>query len=273
MDRSVKDFGRGLFNLYLNSSVHVALAVTSLTLISYHTLELPADYTLVAFVFFSSICGYNMTKYGGSLDRISSPALLAVRWITIASLAASVFLAFWLSAYVIASAILLGFITISYSWPVLFSQTTLREISGIKIFVIAFVWASVSVGLPVLEADSGVSINTALEYFQRLLFVLVLTLPFDIRDIRFDTHQLGTIPQLIGIKKTRVLGVGLLTLAAILEVCKDPLIFTQAILFVGIALLTGVMVMRTVVKQTRYFAAFWVEGIPIIWWTLLILFG
>lgn len=273
MDRTVKQAGGWLLDLYLNSSVHVALAVTSLTLISYRTLELPANYALVAFVFFSSVCGYNITKYGGSLDRISSPALLAVRWITAAALAASIVLAFWLSLYVTGAAILLGFITISYSWPVLFSQTTLREISGIKIFVIAFVWASVTVGLPVLEAGSEISSTIVLEYVQRLLFVLVLTLPFDIRDIRFDTHQLGTIPQLIGIKKTRALGVGLLLMAAILEVWKDPPDPVFALLFGAIALLTGGMVMRTVVKQTRYFAAFWVEGIPIIWWLFHVLFA
>ncbi|NBC27502.1 MAG: hypothetical protein GVY08_11620 [Bacteroidetes bacterium] len=272
MNRTIKRAAVWLFDLYLNSSLHVALAVTSLTLVSYRTLNLPPDHALLLFIFFSSVFGYNATKYGESLDRISSPARTAVRWITAAALAISVVLAFWLSLYVIAAAALLGFITMSYSWPLLFSQTTLREISGIKIFVIAFVWSSVSVGLPVLEAGAGMSTTIALEYVQRLLFVLVLTLPFDIRDIRFDTHQLGTIPQSIGIKKTRALGIGLLSLATILGAWKDPLNSIEAILFGAVALLTGVMVMKTAVKQTRYFASFWVEGIPILWWLLLLLF-
>jgi len=166
---------------------------------------------------------------------------------------------------VILAALVLSVITLSYSWPVFFSKATLREITGIKIFVIASVWAFVSVGLPVLESGIPISQNVVLEFLQRILFVIVLTLPFDIRDIRFDTRQLGTIPQIIGIRKTRLLGIGLLILAVTTEWFKTPLNPVHGILFLMIALLTGILVMKSVVRQTRYFASFWVEGVPIVW--------
>jgi 4-hydroxybenzoate polyprenyltransferase len=100
----------------------------------------------------------------------------------------------------------------------------------------------------------------------------VLTLPFDIRDARFDTYQLATIPQVIGIKRSRVFGVFLLSLVVLFEFLKTPLLIGQAFILVLISLLTAFFVMRSVVKQTQYYASFWVESIPIIWCGLLILF-
>jgi 4-hydroxybenzoate polyprenyltransferase len=144
----------------------------------------------------------------------------------------------------------------------------------LKIFVIAFVWATVTVILPVLSGDTEAftSINFLIEFVQRLVFVVALTLPFDIRDIRFDTHQLGTIPQMIGIKQSRILGVVMLTLVVLFEFLKTPLLIDQALILAGICSFTGFLIMQSVVKQTEYYASFWVESIPVIWCVLLILF-
>ena len=163
-------------------------------------------------------------------------------------------------------------ITISYSWPFLWRRSNLRDITSLKIFVIAFVWAIATVILPVLPDGLIFDINLIIEFAQRFIFVLVLTLPFDIRDARFDTNQLGTIPQVIGIKQARVLGVFLLCLVVLFELLKSPLLIDQALILAGISILTAFLVMRSVVKQTQYYASFWVESIPIIWCGLLVLF-
>lgn len=165
----------------------------------------------------------------------------------------------------------MGLITVSYSWPLLWRKSNLRDINSLKIFVIAFVWATVTVVLPLLSGKFAIDRNVVIEYGQRFVFVLVLTLPFDIRDVRFDTYQLGTIPQIIGIKRSRVLGVFLLCLVVVFEFFKTPLLFDQALILVAVSILTCFLVMRSVVKQTKYYASFWVESIPIIWWGLLVL--
>jgi len=266
--------GKIFFDFYLNSSMHVALAVTSFTAITMFNLHMVIDSDLLFFVFFSTIIGYNITKYSGSHQSPEAGtdptrSILIFSFLCLIPLFYFIFTQPWI---VIIIAGLMGMITISYSWPFLWRRSNLRDISSLKIFVIAFVWSVVTVILPILSEGFFYDFNLIIEFLQRFLFVLVLTLPFDIRDARFDTYQLGTIPQMIGIKKTRVLGVGLLSLVVVFEFLKTPLLMEQAIILAGISILTAFLVMRSVVKQTQYYASFWVESVPIIWCGLLILF-
>src|SRR5690606_24834371 len=52
-----------LFDFYIHSSIHVSLAVLSLTLVSYYYFEIPLDFRVLFFTFFSSVVGYNYTKH------------------------------------------------------------------------------------------------------------------------------------------------------------------------------------------------------------------
>ena len=263
-----------LFDFYLNSSIHVALAVTAFTAITMINLRLEIDLDLLFFIFFSTIIGYNITKYTGSHESPEAGTNPNSRILIFSCLCIIPLLYFIFTQpfSVIIISGLMGLITISYSWPFLWRRSNLRDITSLKIFVIAFVWAIATVILPVLPDGLIFDINLIIEFAQRFIFVLVLTLPFDIRDARFDTNQLGTIPQLIGIKQARVLGVFLLCLVVLFELLKSPLLIDQALILAGISILTAFLVMRSVVKQTQYYASFWVESIPIIWCGLLVLF-
>lgn len=269
----VPQFAKSIFDFYLKSSVHVALAVTAFTAITMFNLRLAVDTNLLFFVFFSTITGYNITKYSGSHGSGENPQPLS-KSILIFSLICLLPLSYFVLTQPLSVIILsglMGLITVSYSWPVLWKRSNLRDITSLKIFVIAFVWATVTVVLPLVSKHTFLDRNVFIEYGQRFVFVLVLTLPFDIRDVRFDTFQLGTIPQIIGIKRSRVLGVFLLSLVVLLEFLKTPFLFDQALILAGISILTAFLLMQSVVKQTQYYASFWVESIPIIWCGLLIL--
>lgn len=264
-----------LFDFYLNSSIHVALAVTSFTAITMFNLRLAIDSDLLFFVFFSTIIGYNITKYTGShaspeAGTDPSRSILIFSFLSIIPL---FYFIFTQPFSVIIISGLMGLITISYSWTFLWRRSNLRDITGVKIFVIAFVWSVVTVILPVMSDGLVLDMNLIIEFIQRSVFVLVLTLPFDIRDARFDTYQLATIPQVIGIKPARVLGVFLLCLVVLFEFIKTPLLMDQALILAGISILTAFLVMQSVVKQTQYYASFWVESVPIIWCGLIILFA
>ena len=52
-----------LFDLYIKSSLHVALAVTALACVSVWELNLTHDYLLYGFIFSSTVLSYNVTKY------------------------------------------------------------------------------------------------------------------------------------------------------------------------------------------------------------------
>ncbi len=265
-------FAKRLFDFYLNSSIHVALAVTSFTAITMFNLSLPVDYDLLFFVFFSTVIGYNITKYTGTHESPEAGSHPSKTIVTFSLLSFLPLFYFMLqqSWIIILISGLMGLITISYSWPFLWRRSNLRDITGLKIFVIAFVWTIVTVILPVLSNQFDINRNLFIEIIQRFIFVLVLTLPFDIRDVRFDTYQLGTIPQIIGIKRARVTGIILLCIVVIFEFLKTPLLINQAFVLVAISLLTAFFVMQSVVKQTQYYASFWVESVPVIWCVSLV---
>ncbi len=83
----------------------------------------------------------------------------------------------------------------------------LRGIPVLKVFLIAYVWASISSFLPAITAHEPVLTQTHLLIFTaHFLFIIAITLPFDIRDFRVDhKNTLITFPQWIGIKRTKQL--------------------------------------------------------------------
>src|SRR5690606_20153897 len=105
----------------------------------------------------------------------------------------------------------------------------------------AFVWAGVTVVLPVIPFKNGIFHNLALEFLQRFLLVLVLILPFEIRDLRYDLEQLGTLPQRIGVTRTKIFGILLLLGVIILEIFKETATTASVLAVVAMSLMTGLL--------------------------------
>lgn len=85
-----------------------------------------------------------------------------------------------------------------------------RQIPGLKVFHIAVVWTLLTVFLPMIEhLISGWVLPEALIYqigARRFLFILLCTLPFDVRDMQSDeVYGLKTIPILLGQRKVRLI--------------------------------------------------------------------
>ncbi len=97
--------------------------------------------------------------------------------------------------------------SLAYVLPI-FGGKRLRDLPFVKIFTIAFVWAYVTVILPVQEYGNILDRHVKFMFIERILFVFALTIPFDIRDIDVDnkTH-VKTIPLSIGIKNAKNLGI------------------------------------------------------------------
>lgn len=94
----------------------------------------------------------------------------------------------------------------------------LRDYGGLKIFLVAFVWAFVTVLLPIWNAQ-GIYINTNLFllFLERFIFVFAITLPFDIRDVEVDLfNNVKTIPTIIGVSNTIYLANALLIIFMVL---------------------------------------------------------
>jgi len=111
-----------------------------------------------------------------------------------------------------------GIISLGYVIPFLRGKKRLRDLNHIKIFLIAIVWAWVTVVLPAIEVGQFNYLDIGLMAFERALFIFSITLPFDIRDLKVDKHSdVKTIPAVIGVKKTKQLGAAILCAAFLIS--------------------------------------------------------
>lgn len=265
-----------LFNFYINSSVHVSLAVVALVFVTYRTLDIPCQRDFIFFVFFASITGYNFIKYS-SLAKLHhkslTESLRAIQLFSLVCFLCMVFYAIRLPDEVLFTCAIFGVLTLLYALPIFSRKRNLRSFYGAKMYTIAFVWAGVTVLLPVLNSGEDLTMDVWISFVQRFLFVIVITLPFDIRDLNYDRHEIHTIPKSLGIKYTKILGVGLLILSIMMEFLKGQFEFRNLIALSVIAIVSAVFLIRSSDTQSKYYASFFVEGLPIIWWGLLYIDG
>ncbi len=107
--------------------------------------------------------------------------------------------------------------SLAYVLPVFGKSRRLRDFDQIKIYLVAFVWAWVSVALPVVYSEVAIDTSIIMMFLERALFVFAITLPFDIRDLQVDGHtNVRTIPGIIGAVKSIRIGIILLIIALVL---------------------------------------------------------
>ncbi|MEX2602658.1 MAG: hypothetical protein WD361_00570, partial [Gracilimonas sp.] len=173
---------------------------------------------------------------------------------------------------VIIMAAIFGGLTMFYAIPI-YKKQNLRSLSGAKIFIIALVWMGIAVLVP-LEYHN-LNLFTWRIFFhclEILLFVIALTLPFEIRDLKYDEPELATIPQKLGVQKAKLLGSALLIIAGVIAFQRSYIGDIQPIISVIIFALTMILIWISKKDQGKYFAAFWVESVPTLWLLLLLLF-
>jgi len=178
---------------------------------------------------------------------------------------------YFINPYCFIILIPMGGLSVFYVIPIIpfYSKSpTLRDLPYLKIFIIAIVWSIAIVWLPLIDTHFGfISRNEfVIAMIQNFLFVIAITLPFDVRDIEFDkSNNLKTIPQLLGIKSSIVL-------SFILLVTSIYLLYNLPIGDYFYALLIGHSITMIIIsfskkERTELFFAGLIEG------TVLILYG
>ncbi|MEX0663097.1 MAG: hypothetical protein WEA58_14380 [Balneolaceae bacterium] len=261
-----------LFTFYIRSSIHVSVAVTSLAGVTLLEFGYPLNFFLLLFVFLGTIVGYNFVKYAGisNLHHLeNTPNIRLIQWFSVICFPALIYVSFQLSSEVLIAGASCGAFTLLYALPI-YNGRNLRSLSGVKIFVIALVWAGSTVVIPLITHEEILSLPVILKFVEHFLFVSVLMLPFEIRDLKYDPHHLNTLPQVYGVIKTKRFGASLLLLMLFLKLIShqngiDFLVMT------GVVVLTLLFLFKSTENQRRYFASFWIEGIPVFWFVILYL--
>lgn len=263
-----------MFDFYINSSIHVALAVFSMTYVTLLELDLPTDWPLLFFAFFSTITGYNFVKYFGMAKfhhRELARWLKVIQVFSLVSFLLMLWFLFQLKPKTIIYIGVFGVVTLFYAIPFLpkrffmDQQKNLRNIGGLKVYVIALVWAGVTVILPLADSVGRFTTDVWITAIQRFLLVMLLMLPFEIRDLQYDSLKLATIPQKIGVKNTKVMGILVGMVFFVLEFFKDEVSPKLMVLTLVVTLITSLFIVFANEKRSDYYSSFWVESVPILW--------
>ena len=221
------------------------------------------------FIFFSTIAGYNFVKFVSIYKSSKHEISLSLKLIQLISVTSRfVFLFSTFRSFNGCCPVFLAILTFLYANP-LHKNKNLRNLTGLKISIVALVWASTTVVLPILNENIELlNKNVWLSFIQRFLFVFILTLPFEIRDLKFDDSTIETLPQRVGVCKTKLIGTFLLIVVLVLEFFKDEIDKNH---LYSLALITPILFLFLLFSkknEPKYYSSFWVESIPIVWYGL-----
>ena len=263
-----------LLDFYINSSLHVAVAVVSFCILTAYESNLNLTTDFYVSIFCASVLGYNFVKYFGLAKfyyRSLTTRLKYIQWVSVFSLIGLGYTFCLLQNTSQLLLVVLGLITFLYAIPLgIKTPKNLRSIGGVKIYVIAIVWVMTSVVLPLLEAQEVFTVDHYLILLQRIFIVIALMLPFEIRDLEIDELHLSTIPQKLGVKYTKIIGYALLGDAVLMEFFKVQFSQNRFLVLLFSAAILALMLANSKKRRSRYYTAFWVEAIPV--FSLLLVF-
>ena len=259
---------KSIFRFYINGSIHVALAICALVQITFMKFGITDGEVFLFFSFLGSIAAYNFVKYSkvsNLYHRRLTKSMKGIRVLTVMSTVSFVYLAFRVSYDTLIYMSPFIALTILYAVPIFPNKKNLRSVAGIKIFIIGIVWAGITVLVPMIYAKKDLNFDFLIEMIQRFLFIVVIMLPFEIRDLQYDAEELETIPQKIGITRTKVFGSVLLVLFLLLTAIKDELSSAEILSTILVSTISLLFLWGTDKKQSEYYCSFWVESVPIMW--------
>jgi 4-hydroxybenzoate polyprenyltransferase len=284
---------RSAFDFLLFSNLFMSLCAVAQALVTFHLIGCKPVPAVLALLFTSTLGIYNFSILLSKPKKPELSPYRRVRWFfshyrlmvtfTIVSLLSLIPLFFMLS---MESRILLVFLSIlsfCYSLP-LFTigehKFGLRNIPGLKPFLITLVWTLSCVLLPILEAEdlhiADVSMrDTMILIAKRFLLIGALTVPFDIRDL-FQDRQSGlkTIPVAWGEKNAYLFCQVLLAgYVALLFLFRNNGFNLDFFALTSTAILMGWLIFRSKWEKNEFYYFFYLDGVLILQYVMLVLFG
>jgi len=257
------------------SNIWVAFCVLALAMSSELLLE-TANHHISQFVFFATVFTYNFQR----IVRIEKGANhVRKQWLVenkrfIYSL---ILLGGIMSGYYFSQFQTLTQIAIVFSGVLsLLYPFGLRKVPFSKIFIISLVWTISTMLLLVLENNIPIAQNVVLHLMSRFLFVFAITIPFDIRDLKYDAQNLQTIPLYFGVQKSKVIGVSALficALIAIFQSFKNSLNSSNLLALILLYLVASIFIRKSDESKGEMYFSFWIESFCIFAYLFLIISG
>jgi 4-hydroxybenzoate polyprenyltransferase len=281
------------FDFLLFSNVFMSLCAVAQGLLTFYLIGSKPVYPVIGLLFTSTLGIYNFSILISKPRQPEKSPYWRVRWffshyrlmvtLTIVSILSLAPLFFLVS---ISSRILLAFLGIlsfCYGLP-LFAvgnqKFGLRNIPGLKLFMITLVWTMSCVLLPVLEAQAmhyaTISFrDTTILLAKRFLFIAAVAIPFDIRDL-FEDKQFGlkTIPVAWGEKNAYLFCQVLLAgYVVLLFLFRNNSFNTDFWALTITVVLTGWLIFKSKWEKNEYYYFFYLDGVLILQYIFVLIFS
>ncbi|PXY43959.1 UbiA prenyltransferase family protein [Flavobacterium hydrophilum] len=262
-----------IFDFYLNSSIHVALSCYALVRITFHVFHIQYDEPMALFVFFGTIVGYNFVKYDALVRVKKNPIGIQLKIIAVLSFISVILVGYYFfHLKKITQIVSIGIfaITALYTLPFFPNRKNARNWAGVKIYIVAICWVGATLVLPLINAEIPVTTDFFIKCIQRFILVFVLILVFEIIDLANDDPHLQTVPQTIGVKKTKLLGFLLLIPFWFLEILISTFNYRDAVINLFMVVILMLFIAFSNPERPKYYTSFWVESVPILWWLMIV---
>ena len=257
------------------SNIWVAFCVLALALSSELFLE-TVNYQISKFIFLATIFTYNFQRVvrvkRGSNHARKQWLVEKKRVIYSLMLSCGIMSGYYFFQFQVSTQIAIVFSgVLSLLYPL-----GLRQVPFSKIFVISLTWTISTMLLLVFENNIPITQNIVLHLISRFLFVFAITIPFDIRDLKYDAQNLETIPLFFGVQKSKVIGVSALLiciLIAIFQSIENTLTSSNLLALLLLLFLASIFIRKSDENKGEMYFSFWIESLCILVYFFLIIAG
>ena len=279
-----------IFDFLLFSNIFMALCAVAQGLVTFYLIGSKPDFRVIWLLFTATVGIYSFSiiitkpKQPGKSDYARIRCFFShyklMVTITFVALLSLIPLFFLISIESRILMVFLAVISFFYSIPIFTigdQKFGLRNIPGLKQFLITLVWTMSTVLLPILEAQehhlTTISMrDTTILIAERFLFIAALTIPFDIRDLFEDKKSgLKTVPVMWGEKNAYLFCQGLLICYVVLLLLFRNNGFNADFWASTITVvLAGWLIFKSKWQKNEYYYFFYMDGILVLQYIVLL---
>ena len=245
----------------INTNIWVAFCVLSLA-ISSEILLSTTNFKISLFVFFSTILTYNFQRivgYGKPYNTCVERNKKSIYFLMFIAGLACLHLFVGLKSQTQLIILFLAVISVLYPF-------VLRRIPFAKIFIISFVWSVSAMILLVIENAAIIDKNTFCQFMSLFLFIFSITIPFDIRDVKYDANKIITIPLFFGVEKSKNIAFFALLICGIIsffQYSETALNLPNLLALILLYVLAFFFIQKSDKKNRKIYFSFWVESLSV----------
>lgn len=144
----------------------------------------------------------------------------------------------------------------------------LRKYWWLKTLFVAFVWTLATFILPIASLGDFDLKPTLFLANAFIFFYLSISLPFEIRDIKYDKSEIpiSNFALIFGLKEAKVLSMVFSFIAFVLLMLTS---FPLGLLFIPVLLLTILLIVKSKAESSEYLFTFGFDGLIVLWASLL----